>query len=690
MTALHDPNSSKPRRKKKFNIHNAVVTFLLAVATAALMVQVPVHRQPSLLGWSFFGGEKENCDSEENEHIIPTILSVVDDKSGEYVFALNNSLYGQLKEATVEHLAPKIHTAYLPELHLDKKTIGIRESLRISWTKGMDGSGKPIVKDDDVIVLFCAGSETFLDAATIAQARATSKKHGDDPGNDSHWYFSEFPILRHDKCHFELYRARSNDPGSTIIFISIATSETLHIDNGNTAPTAVHLALTNNIEEMLVQFKTGVQGIPVVKYGLVEDSLLLTVTGSSHTYYARDMCQEPAIKSEPGKFQPPGMLHMVMLKHLEPNTTYYYRVGVLQEGSLAEPTWSNTYSFVSAPEVQANSEPFSYIVYGDQGCPSVGWGDGGKWTAAMTAREVNSSIPIRAVHHFGDLSYARGAAHIWDDWLHMISSFTVSIPLMVSVGNHEYDHTDGGQNGKDPSGATEPGGYRPIWSNYGRDSGGECGVPTVNHFHMPLCDKCNGVFWYSFDYGSVHTVVISSEHDLTEGSQQHVWLLQDLKAVERSVTPWVILELHRPLYESEIDPRDTLMGIELRKRIEYLLHDYQVDLVLAGHYHSYLRSCQGLYEGKCNNGGPVHITVGAAGARLRHGILYPNKWTDKFIKGTYGYGRITIANATALHFEFVQAGDVEDPDAGNVLDEAWILKETSSSLVPATVRTRRR
>lgn len=33
----------------------------------------------------------------------------------------------------------------------------------------------------------------------------------------------------------------------------------------------------------------------------------------------------------------------------------------------------------------------------------------------------------------------------------------------------------------------------------------------------------NAPFWYSFDYGSVHFVVISTEHDVSPGSTQYRW-----------------------------------------------------------------------------------------------------------------------------------------------------------------------
>ena len=114
---------------------------------------------------------------------------------------------------------------------------------------------------------------------------------------------------------------------------------------------------------------------------------------------------------------------------------------------------------------------------------------------------------------------------------------------MVGIGNHEQDHKVGGK--KDPSGA--PGqGFHPSWGNYGGDSGGECGVPMYNRFHMP--DNGNHVWWYSYDYGMVHMIMMSTEHDYNPGSRQYQWLENDLKSVDRRKTPWVMIGGHRAMY----------------------------------------------------------------------------------------------------------------------------------------------
>ena len=61
-----------------------------------------------------------------------------------------------------------------------------------------------------------------------------------------------------------------------------------------------------------------------------------------------------------------------------------------------------------------------------------------------------------------------------------------------------------------------------------------------------------GVNRYSFDYASVHFIMMSTEHNFTQGSPQYDWMEQDLKNVNRSLTPWVIMAGHRAMYTSQM------------------------------------------------------------------------------------------------------------------------------------------
>ena len=476
-------------------------------------------------------------------------------------------------------------------------------------------------------------------------------------------------------------------------------------------PTAIHLAISSEPTEMVVSFTTGVAGVPVVQYGPTfddsfaydEDFLPFSfqTTGSSITYDATDMCGEPANVTEPGLFVSPGHLHTVRLQGLTVDSDYSYRVGVRTRGGrfhdvykdLANAmyengvVWSHVHTFHTAPRIgvttspaaMKSARPFSFLVYSDQGSPVFGWEASKMSVEHLVYREVDrpnrgskdkhEDHPVRFVQHLGGLSRSYGSSQAWDAWFDSITNLTPRIPLMIAVGDTEYDHKTGGENGKDPSGVTTARGYAPSWgrSVFASASGGECGVPTARHFTMPSTG--NGVFWYSYSYGSVHTIVISSEHDLSVGSDQHRWLLHQLRGIDRDRTPWVILESHRPMYHSQMRSEELEVAIAMRYELEPLMYDFGVDLYLSGHAQTYLRTCGGLYESKCGVGGPVHIAVGTMGARLNPSPMYKNTWTDSFAEER-GYGRLTVHNATALHWEFVANID------GKTLDNVWIYKET--------------
>jgi hypothetical protein len=61
--------------------------------------------------------------------------------------------------------------------------------------------------------------------------------------------------------------------------------------------------------------------------------------------------------------------------------------------------------------------------------------------------------------------------------------------------------------------------------------------------------KCRLIlFRYSFNQGSVHIVMIATELHVAPGTAQYRWIENDLKSVDRTVTPWIIFTGHRPMY----------------------------------------------------------------------------------------------------------------------------------------------
>lgn len=174
---------------------------------------------------------------------------------------------------------------------------------------------------------------------------------------------------------------------------------------------------------------------------------------------------------------------------------------------------------------------------------------------------------------------------------------------------------------------------------------------------------------YSFEVGCVHVAMISSEHDPSPGAPLGDWLAADLSSVDRSVTPWLIVGIHRPLVETELYPSDAAVAAGLRAIIEPLLLRWSVDIVLAGHYHSFQRTCAMASLHCVDKGGIVHYTTGAAGSNLdaRDACCTNSTFIERTILGEYGYS-VLSANSTALHLAWFFNIN------GTVGDETWLQK----------------
>ena len=204
---------------------------------------------------------------------------------------------------------------------------------------------------------------------------------------------------------------------------------------------------------------------------------------------------------------PPGYSHTVKLTNLEPNTEYIYKVGL---GFGQGVKWTDdTFAFrTSAPpggglSTSSDKPAVTFLAVADLGCEGATYRkdappdpDGANQVSQLITSIINNQT-VDSVHLIGDLSYADGAGHTWDVFMNdILQPYASRVPTMVAIGNHEYDHTEGGGGGKDPSGAISSSGFQPSWGLGSFNStGGECGVP-VSHRFAGIPDNGNGVFWY--------------------------------------------------------------------------------------------------------------------------------------------------------------------------------------------------
>jgi len=60
---------------------------------------------------------------------------------------------------------------------------------------------------------------------------------------------------------------------------------------------------------------------------------------------------------------------------------------------------------------------------------------------------------------------------------------------------------------------------------------------------MPPAGAGSTAQWYSVNAGPVHFVTLNSFNAYGAASAQYTWLMRDLAAVDRAVTPWIIVQL---------------------------------------------------------------------------------------------------------------------------------------------------
>ena len=216
---------------------------------------------------------------------------------------------------------------------------------------------------------------------------------------------------------------------------------------------------------------------------------------------------------------------------------------------------------------RSTSDPLPGSVRGGRGCDdATTWQEYGS-AAIGVSRALTTAAEdghVDAAFLFGDLSYAVGYGSVWDEFCEQITPFASRVPLLTSLGNHDFDGTAAQwawmRRGRDVRSAGSSGGgeldasaTRSPRDRYGRgDSGGECGVPSSVRFPTPgrfAKKAAPGGGWFAVTLGPFRVVSMNTEVRFEKGSAQYAFLesaLSDRK-LDRSKTPFVVVVAHRPV-----------------------------------------------------------------------------------------------------------------------------------------------
>jgi len=460
---------------------------------------------------------------------------------------------------------------------------------------------------------------------------------------------------------------------SLLIHQSIALQSISKKDDGDFlyTPEQIHIAAGSTPDEMVFNWLTW-DGSPIqtrsdVWIGTEPHPSALTLNVNGDAYLFEDC----------GSMRTQRVIHVVKVNNLEPSTTYYYQVGDHYHG------YSDVYSFTTGPDAETLSDslPHRFIMFGDMGNENS--------QACAPATEMVLDGDINAVFHLGDMGYnmnenngSRG-----DHFMRDITSMAAHAPYMVCMGNHEdkynfshYTQRFRGQpapKGKD--GANPP---QTVWT--------ESGEAPNN-------------WYYSFNYGLVHFVSLSSEiyFDFPWMARaQYTWLLDDLEIANRnrSNAPWIIVYHHRPLYCTgwgpECGAQASVMkkGLFLNGSFHYGLEDtyyrFGVDFVVTGHVHNYERNYD-IYGGKSGQRtrdmtATTYIVNGDAGNREGHHQFNHSEqpsWSA-FRSTSYSFSRFSVYNATHIHHEQIVAdSELPDEEQGKVMDDVWFVQHQHGPFV---------
>lgn len=411
---------------------------------------------------------------------------------------------------------------------------------------------------------------------------------------------------------------------------------------------------------MSISWATDKNSQSQVRYGLKPQDLSLSSAGTSTTYEFKHPLY--AQYSSP-------YLHSVYLTDLAPSTTYFYQVGDFDIGDT-----SGILSFETLNAI-GSTEPMLFAVIGDLGQT----GD-----SISTLEHVLENGNLKAILHVGDLSYADCDQKQWDSYADMVQIVGSQRPWMVGAGNHEIEQVPDGnapfflafeQRYKMP--AVKPVDLGPVLYRDG----------AVDNHGLPYCTPSvflmeynYGNSFYSFEFGMVHVINLNPYSNCNSTSAQYLWLVEDLSKVDRRITPWIIVMMHGPWYNSNAAHQNEYQTVLMKSSMEALFYKYRVNVVFAGHVHAYERTYP-VYNNKLTEDGITYIVIGDAGNAEGHASLYiePVATWSAYRNGTqYGHGEIMVMNNTYMEWVWHRNvdGKVVEMDSVRICN-LWITGKAS-------------
>jgi hypothetical protein len=384
--------------------------------------------------------------------------------------------------------------------------------------------------------------------------------------------------------------------------------------------------------------------------------------------------------------------HSVTLTGLTPAAKYFYRVRAGKQS--LTPTSGVTdadFHFITAPEPGDNGA-VHFLVMGDGG-------EGNKYQRAITYQMEQA--PHEFLVHTGDVVYDNGTDAEWSlNYYPVYRNLIRNRPWFLSLGNHEYlgsgvyyvvgaEYATKGERlmTEDAFLAAAEKDPNPLVFKSQKEGTAEAYLENAFLPERPGRER-----YYSFDWGAVHVAMLDSNRSRTPGEPgdpQYQWLETDLKA---SKAPWKVVAFHHPM--TSIGKPAYLFSVEgvtdWRKDWHPLFERYGVDVVFAGHDHTYQRSMPIVVDpetgaiARDDARGVTHVITGGGGGGITPQSLFPAPlWHSGVYHMRHHFLRVT-ADADAMTITAVGDADVNIKG----LSERQVVGGPSETLDTVTLKRR--
>ena len=286
---------------------------------------------------------------------------------------------------------------------------------------------------------------------------------------------------------------------------------------------------------VIVRWRTDVASNSRVKYGSAPGSLSIVVDNTTLTTE-----------------------HQIQLSGLNPDTIYYYSIGTTTATLAGD---DSNHFIVTSPRT-GTAVPTRIWVLGDSGTQTAS-----QYAVRDAYYSTTGSRHTDLWLMLGDNAYTSGTDSDYQGAVFNVYSAVLrNSVLWPTLGNH------------DTAQSTAFVDTYPYFSIFTLPKNAEAGGTASGTEH-----------YYSFDFGNIHFICLDSmTANRSATGPMANWLRSDLA---NTLSDWVIAYWHHPPYSKGSHDSDVEIElVEMRQNFVPILESYGVDLVLAGHSHSYERS----------------------------------------------------------------------------------------------------